>query len=83
MSDTSKPAIESVAGYAKDKAPDAARYGVGPSTREGAQAAHDARREHSREWHWSSCQIEYFVLGEGSAAPYNGTLRSVARSLAL
>ena len=65
MSDTSKPAMKSVAGYAKDKAPDAARYGVGPSTREGAQAAHDARREHSREWHWSSYQIEILCARRG------------------
>jgi hypothetical protein len=50
MSDSNnKPAVESVAGYSKNKAPDAARYGVGTSTREGAQAAQDAPREHSRE----------------------------------
>lgn len=56
---TEKPDIASVAGYAKDKAPDAARYGVGTSTREGAQAAQDARREHSRE------------LGSRRSTPYS------------
>jgi hypothetical protein len=49
MSDTTKPDIASVADYSKNKAPDAARYGVGTSTREGAQAAQDARRAHSNE----------------------------------
>jgi hypothetical protein len=44
-----KPKIENVAGYPEAKAPDAARFGVGTSTREGAQQAQDARREHSRE----------------------------------
>jgi hypothetical protein len=49
MSNTEKPAIESVAGYAKDKAPAAAKFGVGISDRAGAQQAQDARRDHSRE----------------------------------
>ena len=49
MSDTTKPPIESVAGYRKDKAPDAARFGVGTRTREGAQQAQDAARDHGRE----------------------------------
>ena len=47
MKKTTKPEIESVAGYDKDRAPDAARFGVGTRTREGAQQAQDARREHS------------------------------------
>jgi hypothetical protein len=49
MNDTTKPAIESVAGYAKDKAPAAAKFGVGISDRAGAQEAQDARREQSRD----------------------------------
>jgi hypothetical protein len=45
----SEPKIESVAGYSTGKAPAAATFNRGTSTREGAQAAQDARREHSRE----------------------------------
>lgn len=45
----SKPPVESVAGYKQVRAPDAAKFGVGISDRAGAQAAQDARREHSRE----------------------------------
>jgi len=44
-----EPKIESVAGYATNKAPAAARFGVGTSTREGAAQAADARRQHSAE----------------------------------
>jgi hypothetical protein len=51
MSDnyTTKPPIESVAGYAKDRAPDAAKFNVGIRDRAGAEAAQNARREHSNE----------------------------------
>jgi hypothetical protein len=42
MSDTKQAAIESVAGYKQGQAPDAARFGKGTSTREGAQAAQKA-----------------------------------------
>jgi hypothetical protein len=46
---SSKPPIESVAGYAKDKAPAAAKYGVGAkSVAEIAEAA-EARRQHGRD----------------------------------
>jgi hypothetical protein len=46
---SSKPPIESVAGYKTGQAPAAAKFNVGISSREGAQAAQDARREHSRQ----------------------------------
>ena len=49
MNDTTKPAVESVADYSKDKAPAAAKFGVGITDRAGAQEAQDARREHSRD----------------------------------
>jgi hypothetical protein len=49
MSDTTKPPIESVAGYSRDKAPDAAKFGVGTRTREGAAEAADVMRDHGRE----------------------------------
>ena len=41
------PPIEQVDTYRRP--PDAARFGKGTSTREGAQQAQDARREQSRE----------------------------------
>jgi hypothetical protein len=44
-----KPEIESVAGYRKGQAPDAAKFGVGISDRAGAQQAQDAARDHGRE----------------------------------
>jgi hypothetical protein len=49
MTKTTKPEIESVAGYDKNRAPDAAKFGVGITDRAGAQEAQDARREHSRD----------------------------------
>jgi hypothetical protein len=49
MNDTTEPAIESVAAYGKDRAPAAAKFGVGFSDRAGAQEARDARRDHGRE----------------------------------
>jgi hypothetical protein len=49
MTKTTKPEIESVAGYGKDKAPAAAKFGVGVSDRAGAQEAQDAARDHGRE----------------------------------
>jgi hypothetical protein len=41
-----KPQIENIAGYGEN-APDAAKFNVSISSREGAHAAQDARREHS------------------------------------
>jgi hypothetical protein len=45
---TSSPPVESV-DVCRHRAPDAARFGKGTSTRQGAQQAQDAVREHSRE----------------------------------
>jgi hypothetical protein len=43
------PPIESVAGYRKDKAPDAARFSKGASNINEIKQAADARRAHSAE----------------------------------
>jgi hypothetical protein len=45
----SEPKIESVAGYANGKAPDAATFNGGASDRAGVQQAADARRAHGAE----------------------------------
>lgn len=44
---TNKPAVESVAGYAKNKAPAAAAFGRGASNLAEIKQATDARRAHN------------------------------------
>ena len=44
-----KPNVESVAGYAKDKAPAAATFNKGATDRGGIEQAAEARRQHGRD----------------------------------
>jgi hypothetical protein len=48
MSDTTTKPLDVLVDVYGTRAPDAAKFGVGTSTREGAQAAQDARRQAKR-----------------------------------